>query len=58
MRFHYLASADKLETRGVITATSRQEAVKRLKDRGYQQIRVRRAEGDTGKFFQRFFGTA
>ncbi len=55
-RFRYIAANEGMESRGVISADSKREAIELLRARGHRKIRVRPDTRITDKFFKRFFG--
>ncbi len=54
-KFRYAARRAGVDERGTMEGESKSAVIKRLREQGYENVRVRRATGDTGGFFRRFF---
>ena len=55
-RFRYIAVGGGVESRGIIGADTKREAIELLRARGYRKIRIRPETRITDKFFKRIFG--
>lgn len=54
-KFRYVATRGGVNERGTMDAENKTAVVKRLREQGYDGIRVKRAGGDTGGFFRKLF---
>lgn len=55
-KFRYEARRDGVSERGTMDADSKKTVIKRLREQGYEGVRVKRGSTDTGGFFRRVFG--
>ena len=56
-RFHYIARTDGYETRGVIAAADKSEAIQHLAGQGYDRVRVKPVRATLRQFLSRLLAT-
>ena len=54
--FRYVGRRAGVSERGTMEADSKTTVIKRLREQGYEGIRVKRGATDTDGLFRRFFG--